>query len=229
MKALILLSGGIDSAVCAYIAKRKKREVYGLTFLYNQKHKIEIQRAKKLGKVLGLKKHWFLKLPEEIFYSSSLVNKKISVLKKREKGRIPSTYVPSRNMIFLSIASALAESEGFDEIYIGANSIDFSGYPDCTPEFIRAFQKTLKKGTKRGVEGRAIKIMAPLLKMSKAEIIKLGEKLGLDFSLTWSCYSPLKGKYPCGRCSSCKIREKGFKKANIKDALYKKQEVIWKK
>lgn len=220
MKALILLSGGIDSALCALIAKGKKREIYGLTFLYNQKHKIEIQKAKKLGKVLGLKKHWFLKLPEEIFSSSSLVNKNISVLEKGKKGRIPSSYVPSRNIIFLSIASALSESEGFDEIYIGANSIDFSGYPDCTPEFIRAFQNTLKKGTKRGVEGKPIKIMAPLLKMSKAEIIKLGEKLGLDFSLTWSCYSPVKKRYPCGKCPSCIIRKKGFEEAKIKDPLY---------
>ncbi|MEJ5165871.1 MAG: 7-cyano-7-deazaguanine synthase QueC [Thermoanaerobaculia bacterium] len=219
MKALILLSGGIDSAVCALIAKRKKREIYGLTFLYNQKHKIEIEKAKKLGKSLSLKKHFFLKIPAEIFETSSLVNKKLKVPKGLKKDKIPSTYVPSRNLIFLSIASALAESGGFDEIYIGANSIDFSGYPDCTPKFIRAFQNTLNKGTKRGVEGRAIKILAPLLKMSKAEIIKLGKKLGLDFSLTWSCYSPVKNRYPCGKCPSCIIRKKGFEEAKINDPL----------
>lgn len=222
MKSLILLSGGIDSALCALIAKRKKREIYGLTFQYGQKHNIELKKAKILGNFLGLKKHYFLKIPNEIFFSSSLVNKKIRVPENIKSGKIPSTYVPSRNIIFLSIASALAESEGFDEIYIGANSIDFSGYPDCTPEFIRAFQNTLKKGTKRGVEGRPVKVMAPLLNKNKADIIKLGKKLGLDFSLTWSCYSPVENRYPCYKCPSCLIRKKGFEEAQLKDPLYKK-------
>lgn len=227
MKSLILLSGGIDSALCGLIAKRKKREIYGLTFHYGQKHKIEIRKAKLIGKFLGLKDHFFIKIPEEIFKSSSLVNKKIKISEKKDK--IPSTYVPSRNIIFLSIASALAESEGFDEIYIGANSIDFSGYPDCTPEFIRTFQEILKKGTKRGVEGRPIKVIAPLLRKTKAQIIKLGKKMGLDFSLTWSCYSPVKNKYPCGKCPSCIIRKKGFKEVRMEDPIYIKQEVLWKK
>lgn len=222
MKSLILLSGGIDSAVCALIAKRKKREISGLTFYYGQKHKIEIEKAKMLSKFLNMKEHWILKLPKELFNSSSLVNRSLKIPNKGlRKGKIPSTYVPSRNLIFLSIASGFAESRGFDEIYIGANSIDFSGYPDCTPEFIKSFQNCLKKGTKRGAQGRQVKVLAPLLFKNKKEIISLGKKYGLDFSLTWSCYNPSKNKYPCGKCDSCIIRKKAFKKAKLEDPLYK--------
>ncbi len=220
MKALILLSGGIDSAVCTLIAKQRGRELFGLTFDYSQKHKIELKKAKKLGEVFGFKKHFFLKIPSIIFNSSSLVNKDLEVPENSfGKEKIPSTYVPSRNLIFLSFASAVAEKEGIDEIYIGANSIDFSGYPDCTPEFINAFQNCLKKGTKKGVEGRPVKIIAPLLKKKKGEIIKIGKNLGLNFSLTWSCYNPLNDKYPCGVCDSCIIRKRGFRIAKIKDPL----------
>lgn len=222
MKSLILLSGGIDSAVCALIAKEKNKKVYGLTFNYSQKHKIELKKAKILGEKFGFINHWFLKMPEEIFDSSSLVNIKLKIPENSlNKNKIPSTYVPSRNIIFLSIASAIAEREKIDEIYIGANSIDFSGYPDCTPAFIKSFQNTLNEGTKRGVEGKPVKIIAPLLYKSKKQIIKLGKKLGLDFSLTWSCYSPLKGRYPCGKCDSCLIRKKAFKEAKIEDPLNK--------
>jgi len=222
MKSLILLSGGIDSAVCALIAKRKGRELYGLTFNYSQKHKIEIKKAKRLGKEIGFKKHWFLKIPPIVFNSSSLVNKSLKVPKNSfGSEKIPSTYVPSRNLVFLCIASAIAETEGIDEIYIGANSIDFSGYPDCRPEFIRSFQNCINTGTKRGVEGNPIKIVAPLLKKRKKEIIELGNSLGLNFSLTWSCYNPINGDLPCGKCDSCIIRKNGFKMAKIEDPLNK--------
>lgn len=221
MKSLILLSGGIDSAVCSLIAKRKKRDLYGLTFNYNQKHKIEIKYAKKISKKLGFKKHWIIKIPNEIFLSSSLVNLEMEVpegvLKRKE---IPSTYVPCRNLIFLSIASAIAETNDIDEIYIGVNTIDFSGYPDCRKEFINSFIKTLKIGTKRGVEGRPLKIFTPLIDKSKKEIIELGKNLGLDFSLTWSCYNP-KGSEPCFKCDSCILRKKAFEEAKIIDPLYK--------
>ncbi len=222
MKSLILLSGGIDSAVCGLIAKKEGKKIFGLTFDYSQRHKIEISKAKNLGKFLGLEDHFFLKIPPEIFNSSSLVNKDLKVPKNSyNKNKIPSTYVPSRNLIFLSIASGLAETKEIDEIYIGANQVDFSGYPDCTESFINSFQNCLEKGTKRGVEGRPIKIIAPLLNKNKVEIIKLGRDLGLNFSLTWSCYSPHKGKNPCFKCDSCLIRIKSFKGAGIKDPLYK--------
>lgn len=221
MKILILFSGGIDSAVCALIAKNKKKEIFGLTFDYSQRHKIEISRAKKLGKIIGFKKHFFIKIPSIVFNSSSLVNKELKVPKNYlNKDKIPSTYVPSRNLIFLSIASALAESEGIDEIYIGSNQVDFSGYPDCTLNFIKAFQNCLKYGTKRGIEGNGIKVIAPLINKRKKEIVKMGEKLGLDFSMTWSCYAP-NGKKPCGKCDSCLIRKNAFKNARIGDPLYK--------
>lgn len=220
MKSLILLSGGIDSAVCALLAKNEKKEIFGLTFDYSQRHKIEMNKARKLGKIIGFEKHFFIKIPSIIFNISSLVNKELKVPKNYlNKNKIPSTYVPSRNLIFLSIASALAESEGMDEIYIGANQVDFSGYPDCTLNFIKAFQNCLKYGTKRGIEGKSIKIIAPLINKSKKEIIKIGKKLGLDFSLTWSCYEPKNGK-PCGNCDSCLIRKNAFKNTKIEDPLY---------
>ncbi len=222
MKSLILLSGGIDSAVCSLIAKKEGKKVFALTLDYGQKHKIEIRKAKKLGKFLGFEDHWFLKIPSEIFNSSSLVNKDLKIPKNSyKKNIIPTTYVPSRNLIFLSIASGLAETKEIDEIYIGANQVDFSGYPDCTESFINSFQNCLEKGTKRGVEGKPIKIIAPLLKKNKREIIKLGRDLGLDFSMTWSCYSPLNGRYPCFKCDSCLIRINAFKEAGIRDPLYK--------
>lgn len=220
-KAVCLISGGLDSCVCAYIAKKENYEIYGLTFNYAQRHKKEINCSKKICELLNVKKHIIFDLELDKFGGSSLVDKKILPEKNHkinEIGKIiPSTYVPARNTIFLSIALAYAETINADAIFIGINSIDFSGYPDCRPEYIKAFQKMADLSTKQCVEGKKIVIKIPLIKMDKAEIIKKGLELKVPFNHTWSCYY---GKdKACGKCDSCLLRLKGFNEAGVKDPI----------
>lgn len=212
-KAVVLLSGGIDSAVCLAIARKRRFEVYALSFDYGQRHKIEVKFAKKIAKSFSVKEHRIFKLDLKSFGGSSLLGNG-EVPKDRKKSQltkgIPSTYVPARNLIFLSIAMAWAEVLGARAVFIGAHTIDYSGYPDCRIEFLKSFEKTANLGLKAGVEKRKIKVVAPLAGMSKKDILRKGLKLGLDFSLTFSCYSPEKGGKPCGRCDSCLIRREAF-------------------
>ena len=220
-KAIVLLSGGLDSAVVLYYVRRKNYKITCLTFNYNQKHRREIESAKRLVK-LTKTEHILIniELPSK---SSSLIDKMKPIPRgsstkiNKNKMRIPTTYVPARNIIFLSYALSYAEAEKADDIFIGVNAIDYSGYPDCRPEFLRAFKRMSKLGTKRGIQGQPVDIIAPLLNKSKAEIVRLGSRLDVPFEYTWSCYKG--GERPCGRCDSCRLRAKGFKEAGIKDPL----------
>lgn len=220
-KAVCLISGGLDSSVTAYIAKEEGYDLYAITFNYKQKHKREIESAKKLAKSVGVKKHIVFDLDIGVFGGSSLVDKKMKIKtnnKLEDIGKeIPLTYVPARNTVFLSIGLAYAEVVNAEAIFIGVTATDYSGYPDCRPEFIEVFQKLANLATKRGVEGGRFEIKAPLLFMKKSEIIKKGVKLGVPFEKTWSCYQG--GKKACGRCDSCLLRLKGFKDAGVKDPI----------
>lgn len=217
-KAVILLSGGIDSATTAAIALSRGFELHALIFSYGQRHRIEIESAKKLVAFFGIRSHTIIELPSGIF-RSALTNSGSGVPKNREPGdtRIPDTYVPARNIIFLSYALAFAESIGARHIFIGANAVDYSGYPDCRPEFFRAFQEMADRGTEAGVSGRGFIIETPLIDMTKAEIIQKGTSLGVDYSLTHSCYDPGPDGSACGACDSCLIRKKGFLGAGVPD------------
>ena len=215
-KAVVLLSGGLDSATTLAYAVSKGYECHAITFDYGQRHKIEIKSAKKVAKALGAARHLVIKIDLRKFGGSALTSE-MPVPKGRSPKKIgegiPATYVPARNTVFLSLALALAEAAGAHDIFIGVNALDYSGYPDCRPEFIRAFERTANLGTKAGVEGEKFRIHAPLIKMTKAEIVKLGRKLGVDFEMTHSCYDPSPDGTPCGKCDSCLLREKGFKEA----------------
>jgi len=218
-KAVVLLSGGIDSSTTLYYALNKGYLCRVLVFNYSQRHVREINSAKKIASLAGVD-YLVLKLNFP-WRGSALLDKNAKIpLGKEDRKEIPSTYVPARNIIFLSYALSYAESISASEIFIGANAVDYSGYPDCRPQFIKAFQKMALVGTKAGVEGKGIKISAPLIKMKKSEIIKLGAKLGVPYEYTWSCYRG--GKIPCGRCDSCILRKKGFKEAGLEDPLWKR-------
>ena len=229
---VVLLSGGLDSSTLAYLVSKKsksysKNRVFILTFDYGQRHKKELKSASMLAKKVGAIEHKIVKLDLTLWGGSALTDLKMNVPKnqilfksKDEKltiKSIPNTYVPARNTIFLSLALAYAEAVKATEIYIGVNSLDYSGYVDCRPEFIRKFQELVKVATVAGSKGTVIKIKTPLINMTKSEIIKLGQKLGVDWSITWSCY--LGGKLACGLCDSCQLRLKGFAMAQIKDPL----------
>jgi 7-cyano-7-deazaguanine synthase len=219
-KAIILLSGGIDSATCAAIAKHEGYKLYAMSFSYGQRHCVELKAAKKIAAFLYAAEHKVVKIDLRAFGGSSLTAPlpvpKNRGLKPRKK--IPSTYVPARNTIFLSYALAWAEVLNIRDIFIGVNTIDYSGYPDCRPGYIKAFQTMAGLATKAGVEGNKIRIHTPLIKLTKAEIIKKGISLGFDYSLTHSCYDPAPGGAACGGCDSCLIRKKGFKEAGVKDS-----------
>lgn len=220
-KAVCLLSGGIDSCVSAYIAKKLGYELYALSFNYKQRHKKEIDSAKKIALALDVKNHIIFNLDIDKFGKSSLTDLTLTPEKDhdlKDIGKtIPSTYVPARNTIFLSIGLAYAESIDAEAIFIGVTSTDYSGYPDCRPEFINAFQKLVDLSTKKAVEGKKILIKAPLLKLSKSEIIKKGIDLGAPLEKTWSCY--FGRDFACGKCDSCLLRLKGFKDLGITDPL----------
>ena len=220
-KAVCLISGGLDSAVSAYIAKDMGYDLFVLSFIYGQKHIKEIEPAKKIAKALNVKKQVIFNIDIGCFGGSSLVDESIKPEinhKLEDIGKdIPNTYVPARNTIFLSIALGFAETIDADAIFIGATATDYSGYPDCKPMYFNAFQKMADLATKKGVKGKNIVIKTPVLKFNKTEIIKKGSELHVPFEKTWSCYS---GKEKaCGRCDSCLLRLKGFKKAGLKDPL----------
>lgn len=224
-KALVLSSGGLDSTTCLGVARGRGYHIYSLTFDYGQKHLIELESARKVAEFFGVKRHIVFPLDLKSIGGSALTGNldvpKHGHIKDLDTG-VPDTYVPARNMIFLSIAAAFAETLGAETIFAGMNSIDYSGYPDCRPEFVASFQNTLDLGTKIGSEGNGIRIETPLIKLAKKEIIQLGLKLGVDYSLTWSCYDPVERwgeTLACGRCDSCLLRLHGFKQAGATDPI----------
>lgn len=216
-KAVVLLSGGIDSTTALFWAKEKGYKCLCLIFDYGQRHKKEINQAKLIAQKAGCEyKVLRIVLAGE---GSSLVNRQISLARPKISKSIPATYVPARNIIFLSFAVSFAESRKASTIVIGTNQIDYSNYPDCRSEFLKAFQSAVNKGTKSAIAGNLFKIVAPLENKTKARIIKTAKKLNVPLELTWSCYGG--GKRPCGKCASCLIRAKGFKEAGIKDPCLK--------
>ena len=223
-KAVVLLSGGLDSATTLAIARSEGFQCYALTFAYGQRHKQEIEAAKKVAESLGAAKHRIIDIDLTVFGGSSLTDTNIAVPKDRSNlsgsGEIPSTYVPARNTIFLSYALAWAEVLSAFDIFIGVNVTDYSGYPDCRAEFISAFEKTANLATAAAVEGKGkYRIHTLIIDMTKAEIIQAGTKLGVDFSITHSCYAPDSQGRSCGRCDSCRLRLKGFAEAGLKDPI----------
>ena len=219
-RAVVLLSGGLDSTTTLATAIAEGYETYALSFEYGQRHKIEIGAARRIARALGAKEHRVAKIDMRIFGGSALTGD-VDVPKKRPAKEIaqgiPVTYVPARNTIFLSYALALAETIGARDIFIGANAIDYSGYPDCRPEFIAAFETLANLATKAGVEGARFRIHAPLIKLSKAEIIRRALELDVDLALTHSCYDPSLDGVACGECDSCLLRLKGFREAALED------------
>jgi 7-cyano-7-deazaguanine synthase len=220
-RAVVLVSGGIDSATAAAVARDEVYELYALTFRYGQRHAREVKSARRLAKALGVAGHKVIDLDLRQIGGSALTDQ-IPVPKGRgveEIGDgIPVTYVPARNTIFLAYALAWAEVIGSEDIFLGVNAIDYSGYPDCRPEYIAAFERMANLATKSGVEGRsAVTIHTPLIHLTKAQIIQRGAALGVDFALTWSCYDPTPDGHPCRACDSCILREKGFAEAGIPD------------
>lgn len=220
-RAVCLLSGGLDSATCLAFARREGFECHALSFDYGQRHKVELDRARVLAKTLGAASHRVATIDLRAFGNSALTDN-IEVPKSRTEAEmnadIPVTYVPARNTIFLSFALAAAEVIGAADIFIGVNALDYSGYPDCRPEFIYAFETMANLATKAGVEGRLrTKIHTPLMSFSKAGIVRLGHELGVPFESTLSCYDPDPSGNPCGQCDSCILRAKGFSQAGITD------------
>ena len=220
-KAVILLSGGLDSTTCLALAKDQGFELFALTVNYGQRHDFELQSAKKTAQVFGVQKHSIIHIDLAQFGGSALTDQ-IEVPKDRDESdmtEIPITYVPARNTVFLSLALAWAETLEAFNIFIGVNALDYSGYPDCRPEYISSFEKTANLGTKAGVSGKTFHIHTPLINMTKAEIIHAGTKLGVDYGLTSSCYDPKDSGDPCGHCDACILRIKGFKEVSIPDPL----------
>lgn len=222
-RAVVLLSGGLDSATVLAIAREQGFEVYALSFRYGQRHVVELEAARRVAEAGGASQHRIAQIDLRIFGGSALTDE-IAVPKGRgmeEMGHgIPVTYVPARNTIFLSFALAWAEVLGSSDVFIGVNALDYSGYPDCRPEYIEAFQKMANLATKAGVEGHQnLKIHTPLIALSKAQIIAEGLRLGVDYGLTSSCYDPSPEGAPCGGCDSCLLRLKGFRENGIEDPL----------
>jgi len=221
-KALVLLSGGLDSSTAAAFARDDGWELYGLTVFYGQKHAREVKAAKAVAKALGFMGHYFSQVTLGTT-GSSLLDKDDNIPVDRDiesdikSGNIPSTYVPARNLVLLSLAAHWAEIIGAEIIYTGFNIIDYSGYPDCSNEFVAKFQEAIDVGTKSGKDKRPPHIATPLIGLDKAGIIKMGTKLGVPFNLTWSCYKG--GKKACGRCDSCRLRLKGFEDAGLEDPI----------
>ncbi len=220
MKAILLLSGGLDSATAGAIARAEGYQLYALTIRYGQVHSLEVEAARSVSRALQVVRHVELAVDLSEFGGSALVGDG-AIPKDRDlaAGDIPPTYVPARNTVFLSLALAWAEVVGAEAIVIGVNAIDYSGYPDCRPEYLDAFERLAVLATRAGVTGHAVRILAPLLRMSKAEIIRRGLSLGVDYGLTHSCYDPAPDGRPCGRCDSCRLRELGFREAAAVDPL----------
>lgn len=217
-KAVVLLSGGLDSTTALYWAKARGYGPIALTVEYGQRHRREIHAARRVARLAGAPLHE-VSLPLPWLKGSSLLNRGLSLpdlpLSRIGLGGIPSTYVPGRNTIFLALGVSLADAMGAEAVVLGNNALDYSGYPDCRPEFISAFREVARLGTRRGSEGRAIRILAPLARLDKEGIVRLALKAGAPIHLTWSCYKG--ASRPCGRCDSCKLREKGFAQAGISD------------
>jgi len=223
-KAVVLLSGGVDSTTTLAIAKKEGYSLYAISFRYGQRNRFELEAAKKIAKAFGVNKHLIIDIDLRLIGGSALTDD-IEVPKGRSQKEIgqeiPVTYVPARNTIFLSFALAWAEVLKAEDIFIGVNSIDYSGYPDCREEYIRAYEKMANLALKETTEGRMkIRIRTPLIKMRKAEIIRKGLELGVDYSMTISCYDPLPDGRPCGLCDSCLLRKKGFEEVGIPDPAY---------
>lgn len=220
--AVVLLSGGLDSATALAIARAEGYETHALSFHYGQRHERELASAEKVAQSLGAREHRIAQIDLRVFAGSALTAE-LEVPKTRSATEmtsgIPTTYVPARNTIFLSYALAWAEVLGATDIFIGANAVDYSGYPDCRPEFIRAFEQLAKLATRAGVEGARFAIHAPLLALSKAAIIRRGLSLGVDYALTHSCYDPTSDGLACGACDSCQLRLKGFREAGLSDPI----------
>ncbi|MHB8903025.1 MAG: 7-cyano-7-deazaguanine synthase QueC [Thermoguttaceae bacterium] len=224
LPAVVLLSGGLDSATTAAIAGRREGfGLFALTVDYGQRHRFELEAARRVARSVGVVRHELLQIDLAAFGASALTSE-IAVPKDRaeaEMGRgIPVTYVPARNMVMLSMGLAFAEAVGAADIFIGVNAVDYSGYPDCRPEFIEAFERTANLATKAGVEGSLrFRIRAPLIHMTKAEIIRLGTELGVDYGLTHSCYDPVAEGRSCGHCDACLLRRRGFAEAGLEDPI----------
>ena len=219
-RAVLLLSGGMDSATTGAIARAEGFELYALSFRYGQRHVVELEAARRVAAALRVARHAILDIDLGAFGGSALTAV-IDVPKDRPiasmDAEIPVTYVPARNTIFLSFALGWAETLGACDLFIGANAVDYSGYPDCRPEFLRAFEAMARLGTKMGTEGRAISIHSPLISMTKGQIVERGRALGVDFSLTRTCYDPNDRGEACGRCDACLLRLKGFAEAGLRD------------
>lgn len=221
-RAIVLLSGGLDSATALAVAKNDGYEIYAMSFDYGQRHRIELDSARRVARSLAVKDHRIIKLDPSVMSGSALTGK-VDVPKSRSEGEmgagIPVTYVPARNTLFLAHSVAWAEVIGANHIFIGVNAIDYSGYPDCRPEYISAFEKMANLGTKTGVSGAKLEIHTPLINLTKGQIIRQANSLGVDLSLTHSCYDPLPDGRACGQCDSCQLRLKGFRDAGLTDPV----------
>ncbi len=219
-RAVVLLSGGLDSTTCLAVARADGFEAHCLSVDYGQRHRGELARARRIARVLGAAGHRTVKVDLSSFGGSALTDRAIAVPKGRSLARmareIPVTYVPARNTVFLALALAFAETLGAEDVFVGVNAIDYSGYPDCRPAFLRAFERVARVATKAGVSGRPLRIHAPLLRLTKAGIVALGTSLGVPYRLTLSCYDPIRGR-ACGRCDACVLRRKGFAEAGLPD------------
>jgi 7-cyano-7-deazaguanine synthase len=218
-RAVVLLSGGLDSSTCLAIAVHERFEAHALSVDYGQRHRGELQRARRLASALGAASYRSVRVDLSAFGGSALTDGAIPVPKKRRaksQPEIPVTYVPARNTVMLGLALAWAEVLGASDIFIGVNAIDYSGYPDCRPAFVRAFERLAKLATRAGVEGQDFRVRAPLLRKSKAQIVRIGTALGVPYHLTLSCYDPV-GSKACGECDACRLRRKGFEDAGLDD------------
>jgi len=215
-QAVVLVSGGLDSATCLAIARDRGYQCHALSFDYGQRHRIELHYAARVAASMGVRDHRIIPLDMRGIGGSALTDTSLAVPEQESEG-IPITYVPARNTVFLSYALAWAEVLEAEAIFIGVNALDFSGYPDCRPEFIAAFQHMASLATRMGVEGRGPRVEAPLIDLTKAQIIRLGDSLGVDYALTLSCYQADEEGRACGRCDSCRFRRKGFEEAGVRD------------
>jgi len=214
--AVVLISGGLDSMVSGAIAREAGYPLLALSIDYNQRHRLELAAARRVAAMLGAERHVVLSIDLSAFGGSALTAD-IAVPKDGVGAGIPVTYVPARNTIFLSLALGWAEAAGARDLFIGVNALDYSGYPDCRPEFVSGFEALAELATKAGVEGHPFRIRAPLQHMTKADIVREGARLGLDMGMSWSCYDPAPGALHCGRCDSCRLRAKGFAEAGVPD------------
>ncbi len=219
-RAVVLLSGGLDSATCLAVARRDGFEAHALSVDYGQRHRTELARARDVARALGAASHAVVRVDLAAFGGSALTDSGIAVPKGRSApamaAEIPVTYVPARNTVLLALALARAETLSAEDVFVGVNAVDYSGYPDCRPAFIRAFERLARVATKAGVEGRPLRIQAPLQRLSKRRIIELGTALGVPYRLTLSCYDPVRGR-ACGSCDACELRRRGFAEAKIPD------------